>query len=594
MKNYIIPAISLFAMSALCACSDDDAPVNPALNPGEPTKLTLTPFAQLTAGEEAINSGADKTSSASLVVDYPSLTEVTKEQMNVANMYYPRIRRNADGEYILFFQLNPQAANTYYTTSTDLKEWSACKPYSTAVSITNALGNPDHRYYTTVDAITLPNGDMLAAASYRANKGYAKTPTDNGIAVRRSTDGGKTWGEETFVYQGTNWEPTFVRRSTGRIEIYFSQSRPEIQSSHSGTAIVWSDDNGHTWKPDFGQPAYTVVRHSWLNEQKQPRWTDQMPNTIELNNSKQLVTVTESKPNASVSDNFHISFAYSDESGDYPQLTGQMEGPAERAINIWKGAAPCIGQFPSGETVMTYNDASKFYFRMGDAKAKNWTEPTQLFNDVRGYWGALEIESPHSMLAVFPASSKVAIGRLFLNHAITATERTAKADGDNSEWSNTDQAIVTGSKSATQATLRCSADKDNIYFLVEVIDDNISADDYVNILLCPATASGNITSDARRIKVAPYGLRSTDQYAGGWHEIAMPVSVGTAFDGSIANAEDTDHGYLAEVAVPRSALKITDGEILVNLVMFDSQDGEEAIAPTTTNSLAKWIPIRGL
>lgn len=596
MKNYILPSLGLFALAALCACSDDDTPVNPALNPGEPTKLTLTPIAQLNAAEEAINSGADKTSSASLMMDFTTYTEITKEQLNVANMHYPRVRYNGKGEYVLFYQVNPQAANTYYSTSSDLKNWSTAIPYSLAYDITNALGAADKRYYTTVDAITLPNGDMLAACSYRANKGYARTPTDNGIAVRRSTDGGKTWGEEIPVYQGTNWEPTFVRRSSGRIEIYYSQSRPEVQSSHSGTAIVWSDDNGLTWKPDFGQPAYTVVRHSWLNEQGAKRWTDQMPNTIELNNSRQLVTVTESKPNATAGDNFQISFAYSDETGDYPQLTGEMEGPAERSIDIWKGAAPTLIQFPSGETVVSYGESSRLTLRMGDANAKNWGEPEKVLTNARGSWGALEKDTPHSLLAVIPGNSHgmIALARFYLNHAITATARTANADGDNKEWANTDHAVFVGSKSAAQATLRCSADKDNIYFLVEVLDDNISGDDYINILLCPETATGNITSEARRIKVAPYGLRSTDQYAGGWHEIPMNVKVGTAFDGTIAKAEDTDHGYLVEVAVPRSELKIVNGEILVNLVMFDSQAGEEAIAPTTTNSLAKWIPVRGL
>lgn len=416
--------------------------------------------------------------------------------------------------------------------------------------------------------------------------------------LQEQKEGTSTAGEDTFVYVN----PDFVELADGRIMLAYQcrwkKGYNDLPHTNENCfiEIMFSSDNGLTWKPDFGQPAYTVVRHSWLNEQGAKRWTDQMPNTIELNNSRQLVTVTESKPDATAGDNFQISFAYSDETGDYPQLTGEMEGPAERSIDIWKGAAPTLIQFPSGETVVSYGESSRLTLRMGDANAKNWGEPEKVLTNARGSWGALEKDTPHSLLAVMPGNSHgmIALARFYLNHAITATARTANADGDNKEWANTDHAVFVGSKSAAQATLRCSADKDNIYFLVEVLDDNISGDDYINILLCPETATGNITSEARRIKVAPYGLRSTDQYAGGWHEIPMNVKVGTAFDGTIAKAEDTDHGYLVEVAVPRSELKIVNGEILVNLVMFDSQAGEEAIAPTTTNSLAKWIPVRCL
>ena len=47
----------------------------------------------------------------------------------------------------------------------------------------------------------------------------------------------------------------------------------------------------------------------------------------------------------------------------------------------------------------------------------------------------------------------------------------------------------------------------------------------MNILLSPETPTGKITSDARRIKIASYGLKSTDLYAGGWQEHAMSVEV---------------------------------------------------------------------
>ena len=157
-----------------------------------------------------------------------------------------------------------------------------------------------------------------------------------------------------------------------------------------------------------------------------------------------------------------------------------------------------------------------------------------------------------------------------------------------------DDALFVGEKSQAQATLRCSCDDRNVYFLVEVLDEAISRDDYVNILLSPANEGDRLTSAARRIKVSHSGLKSTDIYAGGWRETDMGVTVQAAYDGTVSDNSDTDNGYLVEVAVPRSQLDLASGEILVNLVLFDSQGGEDAICPTSSRSIATWIPIAGL
>lgn len=74
----------------------------------------------------------------------------------------------------------------------------------------------------------------------------------------------------------------------------------------------------------------------------------------------------------------------------------------------------------------------------------------------------------------------------------------------------------------------------------------------------------------------------------------MGVTVQAAYDGTISDNGDTDNGYLVEVAVPRSQLDLASGEILVNLVLFDSQGGEDAISPTSSRSIAGWVPVAGL
>jgi len=598
MKNKSLSwTLALVLCTSFAACSDEGEPMDPSLNPGESTSLNLTPMAELNSGKAVINSHADEWEHSSLMLDARTEVCVPEGILGGTQAYYPRIKQMADGRYILFFQLGAQAADTKYTISEDLVNWQPAQFLHQRMPITNALGNADERRYTTTDAIVLANGDIITATSYRANKGYARTPTDNGISVRRSSDNGKTWSEEMLVYRGTNWEPAFTLRSNGRIEIYFSQSRPEVASSHSGTAMLWSDDNGYSWKPDFGEPAYTVLRHKWYEPLTGAmRWTDQMPCVIELNESGNLFCITESMATPGESSQFNIALGYAGPEG-FAHITGvEEEGPDDREINVWKGAAPWVVQAPSGEVILYYGNGSG-KGRIGSSDARDFGEEFAYLAAYKGSWGAHYLETPHSVLCAHPRGSnkgEIGVARFFLNHAIAASDRSPAIDGDNSEWSTSDEAIFVGSKGRAQATLRCSADKDNVYFLVEVRDENISADDYVNILLSPETPTGKITSDARRIKIASYGLKSTDLYAGGWQEYAMAVEVKTAFDGTISDNSDIDNGYLAEVAVPRTELKIENGRLLVNLVLFDAEGGEDAVAPTTVKSLQQWIPVTGL
>ena len=320
---------------------------------------------------------------------------------------------------------------------------------------------------------------------------------------------------------------------------------------------------------------------------------------MRLNNSNKLAAALESAVSCvNGSTSYAISFAYSDDKGQWGHLEGDETGPADRQSNLFDGAAPFLVQFPSGETLVSYGLSSRMNMRLGDAEARTFGEPFAALPG-RGSWGCLELNGNHEVIAAMRNSEKpgditIALARFELNHRITATRRTISVDGGNAEWAATDDALFVGEKSQAQATLRCSCDDRNVYFLVEVLDEAISRDDYVNILLSPANEGDRLTSAARRIKVSHSGLKSTDIYAGGWRETDMGVTVQAAYDGTISDNSDTDNGYLVEVAVPRSQLDLASGEILVNLVLFDSQGGEDAICPTSSRSIATWIPVAGL
>lgn len=304
---------------------------------------------------------------------------------------------------------------------------------------------------------------------------------------------------------------------------------------------------------------------------------------------------------SSVNDNttYGISFAYTDDSGVWKHLEGDEVGPDDRQNYLFSGAAPSLIQFPSGESIVSYGLSSHLNIRVGDVEAREFGEPFVALPG-RGSWGTIELDDDHSLIAAMRNSEDadnivISLAKFFLNHRITATNRTVDIDGDNSEWKATDEALFVGAKSQAQVTLRCSADNENLYFLVEVLDEDISKDDYVNILLSPNTTDGKINSEARRIRVSHAGLHSFSQYAGGgWREITGNVHGKATYDGTISDNSDSDNGYLVEVSIPRSEIKIINGELLVNLLLIDIQSGEDAISSSSSKELTSWIPITGL
>lgn len=590
-------------------CSDDN-PVDGANknNVPEAKKLSLTPFAKLNQGAGTVNSHADDWQRSQLMMDFRSYVDIGQGVTGVQWPNYSRIKKLPDGTYILFCQQstssNPNGNDTYYATSPDLVNWTGKGfLFQSKSGYRNARNQAATRLFTNANGFVLSNGDLLAFASYRVSPGYSDVVchNDNGIIMMRSSDNGKTWSDPQEIYHGPNWEAMMLQLPSGELQCYFSESRPSISGGHSGTSMVVSNDNGSTWSPPLDEAPYRVIRQHWYNQDKNATfYTDQMAGVIKLNNRNKLAAVMESSL-SSINDNttYGITFAYTDDSGVWPHLEGDEVGPDDRQNYLFSGAGPSLIQFPSGESIVSYGLSSHLNIRMGDAEAREFGEPFVALPG-RGSWGTIELDDDHTLIAAMRNSEDagnvvISLAKYFLNHSITATNRTVDIDGDNAEWKVTDEAIFVGSKSQAQVTLRCSADNENMYFLVEVLDEDISKDDYVNILLSPHTTDGKINSEARRIRVSHTGLHSFSQYAGGgWREITGNTHGKAAYDGTISDNSDIDNGYLVEVSIPRSEIKVIDGELLINLLLIDMQSGEDAIVSSSSKELTSWIPITGL
>ena len=191
-------------------------------------------------------------------------------------------------------------------------------------------------------------------------------------------------------------------------------------------------------------------------------------------------------------------------------------------------------------------------------------------------------------------NANISIARYNLNHSITATSRTAEADGDNSEWTNSDEALFIGETSQAQATLRCSADRENLYFLIEVLDYNLSASDFGFLMLSPADGSGRLSGKSRRVRFGLSGIKNTDQYAGGWKSYSFGAQGKVAYDGTIDKKSDEDKGFIIEISIPRSSIEITGGKVLVNFGYYDAIANSQDSISKDTESSESWVPIKGL
>lgn len=587
------------------------------ISTSEKKHLSITPFMELNQAAGELNSHADGYERSSLKMMYNTF-QTKGQDDGYRYPHYARIRKMSDGSYIQMWQTpsDEDAYNgirngkdVYYSLSEDFITWTTPAVLFQSKTIFYDLLNRDIRHYSNGNGIVLSNGDFLAVACFRAPEIYndESYKSYQGIAIKRSADCGKTWSTEQIIYNGPCWEPHLMEIEEGVIHCYFAESRPWISGSHSGTSLVISNDGGVTWTPSVGSEPYRVMRKKWYSEKDDTYfYTDQMAVGIKLNGTSQLAFAVEcvDSRNTSNQETLSSSVVYSPENGQWDYLQGDEEASCERQDKVGSGGAPYLVQFHSGETILTYSSSSdyKMYYKVGDERASGFVSQSRLMLPYKGSWGGMEMESSHTLLASRYSSDNdvpaLSHARFALNHNITASSGVHKADGDNSDWKNTDDALYLGSVSNTEATLRCAQDSKNIYFLIEVSEGYLSADDYVTVMMSQADASGTVGNGALRIKAGPAGVISTEKYVGVWGTSGLGATVASAYDGTIGYSYDTDNGYIVEIAVPRTSFDVTDGRMLVNFAMSSNDYagqfvGEDSIS-ANDKSTSGWIEVCGI
>ena len=579
---------------------------------GRRQELTLTPVNELNAGTAQVNSHASLIGSSHLTPVAGTYVRLDNSMVVEEKPIYPRFTRTAAGDYLMFYHggnASTWAGNECsYARSADLVDWTFEKKFMAATAMTDCTGASNKRGYAGPHPLLLPNGDILVVAATRAISNFRARVPDNGLAIRISSDNGHSWTSDNIVFVGSNWEPMPVLLHDGRIQIYYTDSQKlnsdafgagkEVIST--GSSYIESSDNGRTWtyggtafsdhKRGFAQVRYTYGVQKIL--------TDQMPAVIALNGTNKLAAAAESFIGGADYTTY-ISLAWSDDNGSWgtPDADGRL--PEERIDKFTLGAAPYLVQFPSGETLLSYNRSSVYYMRMGDATAHNFGPEIKVFakdaSTGKGFWGSMYCVNPHLMVAGVGGNGGVMqVGQFYLNHAISAASHPVTVDGNNDDWKKADEALWICSLGDTKATVRCAQDAQNLYFLFEVSDTDISNSDYVQLFFADPEGS-EIRSSSVRVKASMYGLKNQGNYAGGWKESDLGAKVSASYDGSVSYNADTDNGYVVEISIPRASLPIKNGKLLMNCSLFDIRNGgEDAIIPTGDKATEKWIPVLGL
>ncbi len=613
-KHFLSLASALLLVLLCCACSggtdvpsdtnlqtDSSAAEDTTDSTTEIPDVYIHAFSELNTKEHSPDSHKDVWDKSCLeenARDYNTYEGIAALGING---YYPRVKKLNDGRYMLIFHNGDYGGSVYVAFASDIGRFSAPTEIFGSVQL-----DGETKLYMTPDAVQMPNGRIIAVCSYRSSSSYSSDIGKNGIAVRYSDDGGKTWSEQKTVYKGTNWEPSLLSTGTEEVKLMFTSTAQSVElygfdNRYGVVGMLSSADNGATWTPNVTESPWAaqIIAQRYLGmEDGMLRMTDQMPVATVLNNGTTVLAVEEQinqKSGNTVDKIFSLGFAYSKNAFADVSLKIDQPGPADAIHNAFSGAGPYIRQFLSGETVLTYHWSGTFYYRLGDSSAKTWRTQTDVF-DKAGHWGSVEVDGSHScVMTIGKQTYGLYLTRLYLNHKINAQKSTPVLDGNGNDWT-ADEAWFVGSDSQAQCSIRFAHDDEKIYILAERLDEYIESSDSISVIIDDGTQGGFYT-----IKVAPDTKLSATKYDPGTKRFSnidctADVSASVSVCGTVSDPSDKDKGVVYEIAINKTYANAQGSDLAVNISMQnrDKASGKlitDTIDGTDVADKSTWIPV---
>lgn len=263
---------------------------------------------------------------------------------------------------------------------------------------------------TNAELLVLKNGEVLCFFNRRPGKREGAGQAFS-IAVCRSTDGGKTWGEPSTVYEAGKefengcWEPVGLQMPDGEVHVYFANEGPFRESDEQEISLMRSADNGKTW----GKAERISFRK---------RSRDGMPVPVLTGNGKTIAMAIEDnglsgtfKPVIIATRALKGGWSEPVADGSSSRRWGALAKPLEPQVYA---GAPYLRQLPDGSFVLSFQQAesgdmkhSRMAVCIGNDSAKKFGQPSFPFaadNGKAQLWNALFIKSANTITAISQTS----------------------------------------------------------------------------------------------------------------------------------------------------------------------------------------------
>ncbi len=614
--------ILIILFCAIVACSAEPRPDSSAGTGSESADgiVVHTAYDMIPSADEVkLNSHAGQEQWSVLQPMYETFTVLphvylVKEAITYSDQWfacYPRIKKMANGEYIMFYHGGEFGTRIWCTISKDLKRWSEPKMLYNAEHIT-VEGKADVRRYVNMDALVLPDGEILAVCSYRA-AGHYGLGIGGGLKLIRSKDNGATWSKPQIIYEGPNWEAYLLLLPDQKtIHCYFTDAIP--QSRNSGTALITSTDRGVTWtskkcvcrqyKYDHFCPEHGTADGnncpadcSKKDFFGQKIYTDQMPCFRVLNDGKTIAGFLEARletpTNITGASYCEMSMVYNDglEWRDLglPDSKNVSEGPSSRISNIFKGGSGYMVTFPQGEVIISYNVDQKFKMKVldrhanrfgGSAWSEGWITPFKKF----GYWGCMEADSPQTLVAAihgvdnastgydgdYKDDEGMQIGRFWVNRRINAALEKIDVDCDGREW-NSRQTLYISSPDKTETIFRVAYDSGHLYVIAETVMQKGVAP---HALTLGISNTSGVSKSV--IKIDEQGRLTSSGV-----KVSSAASV-------MAKAQDGRDGVITEFAIPLKDLNVGPEDMCCFYAKAVTKDSSTSFSLASQDVVSSW------
>ena len=478
---------------------------------------------------------------------------------------------------------------------------------STWTSPTIIAPNPNKVPNCVPDLVQLSDGTIIVAYNPRPSSPYSEERRF-GIRLRRSTDNGRTWSDEIFVYDADYtfengcWEPSLLELPSGELQLYFADESPYTTSSEQQISLCRCFDGGLTWSA----PQRVSFRSGYR---------DGMPVPVLLADGKTIVVAIEDNGWSGVGDfvptTVRVSLSNNWKNNYY--ISGNSN-QRNRSVNhnycpVATGGAPYLRVLPNGETVMSHQskygdgDNHKMYVYVGNQQAKDFkamSKPFQQGTTKNCMWNSLAVIDTGIVVAVGGLAGKVVMVKGYPMSQFQAPYASPLTDGrltsNDSYYNRSARQVPMGCETGTFSYADFAYDRDMLYMTCIVFRQNARSEepfpDGVVFYVDNKGASTNVPMPSSfRFSMLPDGTFAS--YKGNGKDWAQTSLSGVQVAGTSSQAS-----YRLEAAIPWSAIGLSAapvGQLLTVNLEINTGDGTqqqvERIPDASPQMPSTWIPL---